>query len=355
VALIAGQGISGLSQVSKMLFRTGALIGCAFSLLALPAVAAAPPKKPVKAAAAKSAPAKPVVAKPAAAKPAVIAKSAAPAPKAAAAKPAAKPVYKLPTGTASKQQLPYEPPPGVRVDPVPGTAAAAPAPAAAKPVAQAAPAKPKAKKTAKAPGKKKRQIASKGGLKNGRAALTPMEKIDQGQLATDHLANAETKSTLDLLASYKETLREGDLETAGVLLRLVLNEKPTHELVTVINDLLGMPLDTQDTEILIELGRAERADAVASQTVSTEDQKVSSPLGERIHAAHAAIAVAPHTSRLQALAAYKQAVTEENSEAAAVALSGVVLQPIDEASVNKANALLGLKNIITPGQLAAAN
>lgn len=332
-------------------FRTGAFALSATLLLTLPALAAPPPKpvKPAAAKTAKAAPAKPA-AKAAPAKPGA---KASPKP---AAKPAAQTVYRLPAGGAP-QKLNAEPPPGVRVDPAPGTAAAAPA-AAPKPAAQAAtPAKAKAKKVAKKPGKKK-QIAGKKSKKMnvGRAALTPMEKIDQGQLATDHLAGAEDKSTLDLLVSYKETLRDGDFETAGVLIRLVVNETPRHEVVTAVNDLIGMPLDTQDTEVLMELARADRADAVAGATaVKAEAGKVGSPLGERIHAAHAAIGAAPRTSRLDALAAYKHAVLEDNAQAAAVALSGVVQGPLDEKAVTTANALLGVKNIITPGQLAAAN
>lgn len=324
-----------------MIFRTGAFVGLAVSLLTLPALAAPPPKA-AKSAAAKASP------KAAAAKPA--AKAAAKP----AAKAAAQTVYRLPAGGAPSK-VSTEPPPGVRVTTAPTAAAA---PSASKPPAQAAaPAKPKAKKAAKAPSKKKQFAGTKSKkLKMGRAALSPMEKIDQGQLATDHLAGAERKSTLDLLVSYKETLREGDLETAGVLLRLITNETPRRAVVTAVNDLLGVPLDTQDTEVLIEIARADRANAVAGDTAARAlDEKVGSPLGERIHAAHAAVEASPRTSRLEALAAYKHAVIEENPEAAAVALSGVVNGPLDQQAVNTANALLGVKNIILPGQLAAAN
>ncbi len=239
----------------------------------------------------------------------------------------------------------------------PATAKAATAKAQAKPAAKAkAAAKPKAKQAAKKAGKKKQLAGKSKKLKVGRAALSPMEKIDRGQLATDHLAGAESRSTLDLLVSYKETLREGDLETAGVLLRLVANETPTREIVTVANDLLGMPLNTQDTEVLIEIARADRADAVAGAAAKkSDDDKVASPLGDRIHAAHAAVEAAPRTSRLEALVAYKHAVTEGNPQAAAVALSGVIQGPLSAAAVNTANALLGVENIISPGQLAAAN
>jgi hypothetical protein len=347
-----------------MTIRYGAFFLSAAFLLTQSALAATPPK-PAKAPVAKAAKAAPKspVAKPAVAKAAP--KAAPAAPKATAkasskpaAKPAAQTVYRLPAGGAPTpvSAKSNEPPPGVRVDPVPGTQAVAPA-AVPKPAAQAVtPAKPKAKKVAQKPGKKKQLARSKTKVKIGRAALTPMERIDQGQLATDHLAGAERKSVLDLLVSYKETLREGDLETAGVLMRLIVNETPRHDVVTAVNDLIGMPLDTQDTEILMDLARADRADAVAGAAAAqAEADKVGSPLGERIHAAHAAIDAAPRTSRLDALAAYKHAVLEDNAQAAAIALSGVVQGPISQEAVNTANALLGVRNIILPGQLAAVN
>ncbi|BCJ89444.1 hypothetical protein IZ6_01790 [Terrihabitans soli] len=328
-----------------MILRTGIFTFCAAFLLTQSALAAVPPK-PAKQT-------KQVAGAKASPKPA--AKTAAPK---ASPKPAAVPAqatYRLPTGGAP-QKVPATPPPGVRTDPAPAAAAAA---APAKPAAQAsAPAKAKPKKTAaKTPGKKKQLASLKSQkLKAGRAALSPMERIDRGQLATDHLTGAEKKSTLELLVSYKETVREGDLETAGVLLRLIANETPRHDMVTVVNDLLGLPVDTQDTEVLLEIARADRADAVAGDTAKKgESDKVPSPLGERIHAAHAAVEAAPRTSRLDALAAYKHAVLEGNATAAAVALSGVVQGRLDQETVNTANALLGVENIFPPGQLAAAN
>lgn len=330
-------------MIFRSLLGTGAIVWAA-SLLTLPALAATPPKatKPV---AAKSAPAKSAPAKPGAAK--ASAKSA----------PAAQTTYKLPTGG---KPVAVPPPPASLTTPAPQKPAAQAATASApKPAAKAAaPAKPKAKKAAKKASKKKKQIASGKGkkVKHGRAALSPMEKIDKGQLATDHLSGAENKSTLDLLVSYKETLRQGDLETAGVLLRLIANETPSHDVATVVNDLIGMPLDTTDTDVLIQIARADRADAVAGDTAKKSvDEKVASPLGERIHAAHAAVQAAPRTPRIEALAAYKHAVTEGNAEAAAVALSGVVQGPLDEAVVNTANALLEVENIIPPGAQAAVN
>jgi hypothetical protein len=318
-----------------MMLRTGAVLWAA-SLLTLPALAATPPKA-AKPTAAKTATAKPAAAKPAAAKPST--------------PPATRQTYRLPTGG---KPAPVPPPPADLTTPAPAQPAAQ---ATAAPAKAAAPAKPKAKKTAKKAGKKKQVASGKGKkVKDGRAALSPMEKIDQGQLATDHLSGAEKKSTLDLLVSYKETLRDGDLETAGVLLRLIANEKPSHQVATAVNDLIGTPLDTQETEILIAIAGAQRANAVASDTAgkSTED-KVASPLGERIHAAHAAVAAAPRTSRIEALAAYKHAVAEGNKEAATVALSGVVQGPLDEATVNTANALLEVENIIPPGPQASVH
>jgi hypothetical protein len=320
---------------------SGALI-CAVSLLTFPALAATPPK------AAKPAATKSPVAK-SAAKPAV----AKPAPAKASTKqaPAAQTTYKLPTGG---KPVAVPPPPADLTTPQkPAAQAAAPA----KPKAQAkAPGKAKAK-VAKKPANKKQIASGKGKkVKQGRAALSLMEKIDQGQLATDYLSGAESKSTLELLVSYKETLRDGDLETAGVLLRLIANENPSHELATTVNDLIGLPLDTAETDILIQIARADRADAVAGDTAKKgTDEKVASPLGERIHAAHAAVEAAPRTSRIEALAAYKHAVTEGNAEAAAIALSGVVQGPLNEAAVNTANALLGVENIISPDRLAAIN
>lgn len=320
-----------------MMFRTGAVVWAA-SLLTLPALAATPPKA-AKPTATKSTPAKPAAAKPAAAK--------------ASAKPApGQTTYRLPTGG---KPVAVPPPPADLTTAAPAQPAAQAA-TAAKPKAEAQ-AKPKAKKTAKKAGKKKQVASGKDKkVKNGRAALSPMEKIDHGQLATDHLSGAESKSTLDLLVSYKQTLRDGDLETAGVLLRLIANEKPSHQVATAVNDLIGTPLDTEETEILIAIAGAQRANAVASDTAEKgKDDKVASPLGERIHAAHAAVAAAPRTSRIEALAAYKHAVTEGNAEAATVALSGVVQGPLNEATVSIANSLLEVDNIISPDKLAAVD
>jgi hypothetical protein len=263
--------------------------------------------------------------------------------KPAVQKAAPKPVKKLPTGSSAKKS--EEPPPGVRVQPQPGQTAAKPA--------KPAP----AKKAAAKPSKKKKHTASKKeSVKSGRAAASssPMDGVDKNQLAVDHLKNAAAKSPLDLLSSYKEVLRDGDLETAAVLLRLAANEEPSHQLVTRVNDMLGVALDTQDTQALLEIARARRADTVIENGAEKRpDDAVASPVGSRIHAAHQAVADAPRRSRLDALAIYKRAVTEHNPEAAALALSGIAQGPVDVALVTQTNELLGLEDAIIPAEQIA--
>jgi ribosomal protein L12E/L44/L45/RPP1/RPP2 len=181
-----------------------------------------------------------------------------------------------------------------------------------------------------------------------------MDGVDKNQLAVDHLKDAAAKSPLDLLSSYKEVLRDGDLETAAVLLRLAANEEPSHQLVTRVNDMLGIALDTQDTQALLEIARARRADTVIENVAEKRpDAAVASPVGSRIHAAHQAVADAPRRSRLDALAIYKRAVTEHNPEAAALALSGIAQGPVDVALVAQTNELLGLEDAIIPAEQIA--
>ena len=262
--------------------------------------------------------------------------------KPAVQKAAPKPVKKLPTGGAKKSE---EPPPGVRVQADPGQAAAKPA----KPAA--------AKKAAAKPSNKKKQTASKKQrVKSGRAAATKslaVDGVDKNQLAVDHLKDAPKKSPLELLASYKEVIGEGDLETAAVLLRLAANEEPNHQLVTRVNDLLGITLDTQDTEVLLEIARARRADTVMENVAKADPEEASSPVGARIQAAHETVAEAPRRSQLEALAIYKRAVTEQNTEAATLALRGLVQGPVDAATVERANALLGLDEAVVSAEQSA--
>jgi hypothetical protein len=325
-----------------------ALVG-ALSLLASTAFAAPAAKKPV---AKPAVAANPAVAQPVAAQPVV---------------------RQLPTGIFGKKKTTTEPPPGVRVQPPPGQAAATPAPAApakapaktaAAPataaVAPAAPATAKAKpppvnKAAAKPAKKKKQVAkAKTKLKSGRAAASPMASVDKNQLAVDHLAGAEAKSPLDLLASYKETVREGDFETAGVLLRLAAQSTPDHELITQLNDVLGISMNTEDTEILLQIARASPANAFAKDMpVAKSPEPTASPVSTRVQLAHAVVESAPKVSRIEALGVYKRAIAEERSDIAALALGSVVQGTLDEEAVTKVNTLLGLSSVIPAGQIVA--
>lgn len=247
--------------------------------------------------------------------------------------------------TAKSAKKSDEPPPGVRVAPPPGQKAEKPA------------AKKPSKKVAKSKKKKKKRSAKrKGKVKSGRAAASdsPLAGIDKNQLAVDHLSDAGKKSTLALLKSYKETLRDGDFETAAILLRLAAGETPDRKLIVTVNDLLGVPLDTTDTQVLLEVAQAARADAVAGDINNPDAPKpVDSPVGARIHAAHAAVAETPQRSRIAGLRAYKQAIALENPEAAALALAALVETPLAPETVAAANELLGIEGALPADQIVA--
>ncbi len=327
-----------------MAIRTKAALVGALSLLTSTTAFAASAAKtaPKPPAAAKAAVVKPAVTQPAAARPVVVVR---------------------PAGLFSARpsvQKSQEPPPGVRIQPSPGQAAAipataAPATATATPQAPAAKAAP-IKKAAAKPAKKKKQIAkSKTKVKTGRAAAgaSALANVDKNQLAIDHLSGAETKSPLDVLASYKETVHEGDLETAGVLLRLAAQDTPDHALITQVNDLLGISVNTEDTEILLQIARGSRANAFAKDAPATKSAALAaSPVSTRVQLAHAAVESVPRSSRIEALGVYKRAVAEERSDLAALAL-GAVVGTLDEETVTKANTLLGLSSVIPAGQIVA--
>ena len=206
------------------------------------------------------------------------------------------------------------------------------------------PRKSKGKKLAKAKGKDK-------------GAKAPVEltqkNLDPAHVAADLLQDAGQKSPLELLGSYKQTVEQGDLETAAVLLRVAADAEISHPLIVQANDLLGVALDTQDTEVLVEIGRTPRAAAVTRAVAPKPAAPAATPNNARIEAAHALVAAAPRTSTIDYLGAYKFAVLAGNSEAAAVALAGALRKPIDEGSVIQANALLGLAGNVTANAVGA--
>jgi hypothetical protein len=148
-------------------------------------------------------------------------------------------------------------------------------------------------------------------------------------------------------------VQEGDLETAAVLLRIAADAEITHPLVVQTNDLIGVALDTQDTQVLVEIGATSRAAAVSKAVAPKPASRAATPNNARIDAAHALVAAAPRTSAIDYLGAYKFAVLAGNSEAAALALAGALRRPVDEGSVIQANALLGLAGNVTANAVGA--
>lgn len=233
-----------------------------------------------------------------------------------------------------------EPPPGVRVEPKPVELAKAQPKKSAK--------KKAAKKASKKAAKKK---SKKEDVKTGRAALT--QGVDKDQLAVDHLKNAGRKSPLALLSSYKETIEDGDFETAAILLRLAADGTPERKDVNEVNDLLGIHLDTQETQVLLEVARASRADTVIENVEERLSDGGAAPdkdAKSRIDAAHAAVETARHAP-VRALAIYKRAVLEGNEEAASLALAAVAGGPANEDVEEEARSLLRLDD----GTLAAVD
>ncbi len=265
-------------------------------------------------------------------------------PAAAAAKPQNQ-VRRLP-GTASDEL-----PPGVRLPPPPPTGGAKAS--TSKPSAKQASASKSKKSAGKKAGAKKsggKKKAAKGKgksetVKSGRAALSTVAGVDADQLDVDHLKGVETKSPIELLMSYKEVLEAGDLETAAVLLRLAVDDEPGRESVTRINDLLGIKLDTQDTDALIDVAKAKRAAIVTANVEGRGGDEAPATAADgasRISAAHAAVAVPTQRSAIMALANYKRAMEENNREAAALSLAAAVGRPADDLAAARANALLGI-------------
>lgn len=236
------------------------------------------------------------------------------------------------------------------------TAHAAPAKKAAKPKGKAAKPDAKAKsKTAKGGKKAKaapKAAASKKVVKTGRAALTQRELLDDNQFAPGLIDTAGSKTPVELLAEYKETANEGDLESAAVLLRLATGEPLNHGIVAATNTLIGVSLDHEDTNGLIELDNTPRTQMVVGVVKSSANSSVAEPT-ERISAAHTAVAATLPSSALNCLSAYKLAATQGDAQSAAFALACANRQPVDEEDVAKADALLGIASPVPPARLVA--
>ncbi|MGQ4273687.1 hypothetical protein [Terrihabitans sp. B22-R8] len=230
--------------------------------------------------------------------------------------------------------------------------------------AEAAPAKKSAKAKAKSKGKAVRKAARTGkgkaagkkvSVKNART--DPPSKIylvDSDQLAPGLVETAGAKTPIELLAAYKTSAQDGDLETAAVLLRMAAGEDLTRPIVAQTNGLVGISLDTADTSAVVEIAATARAEAAAEVAV----QKAATPTeipaqGERVGAAHAAMARAPQVSPLICLSAYKNAAHRGDAQSAAFALACANRGKVDEADVRQANDLLGVTPPVPAEQMAA--
>jgi hypothetical protein len=238
-----------------------------------------------------------------------------------------------------------------------GTATAQAA-TAKKPVKSKGKAKPAAKAKATKGGKKakakgpSKAAAAKTAVKTGRAALTQRELLDDTQFAPGLIDTAGSKTPVELLSEYKTTANEGDLESAAVLLRLASGEPLNHALVVATNDLIGVSLDSEDTAGLVELDRSPRTQMVIGVVKSSTAAADPQP-SERISAAHTAVAATLPSSALNCLSAYKLAAGQGDAQSAAFALACANRQPVDEADVAKANALLGVASPVPPARLVA--
>ncbi len=213
----------------------------------------------------------------------------------------------------------------------------------AKSAAKAAPAK--AKKVTKAKGKKSRKAAkskSRGKGKPTAVAALPLDRLEAAQVEPDMVKNAGSKSAIELLASYKQAVNEGDLETAAVLLRVTSGHKLTHEIVSQANELLGVTLDGDDREVLVQLSASPRTAEVANAVAPKTEAADVSTFEGRISSVHAVANAAPRTSALNCLVAYKRAVETGRSDTAGIALAAAIRKPVDEPTVHEANELLGL-------------
>ncbi len=230
----------------------------------------------------------------------------------------------------------------------PAKAAAQAKPAtAAKPAAKAATAKPvaKGKKVAKAKSKKSKKFAkgrNRGKGKPAAVAALPLDRLDAAQVEPNMVKDAGAKSAIELLASYKRAVNEGDLETAAVLLRVTSGHRLTHEIVSQANELLGVTLDGDDREVLVQLSGSPRTAEVANAVAPKAEAAGATTFKGRIGAVHAAANAAPRTSALDCLAAYKRAVETGRSDSAGIALAAAIRKPVDEPTVHEANELLGL-------------
>jgi hypothetical protein len=116
---------------------------------------------------------------------------------------------------------------------------------------------------------------------------------------------------------------------------------------------LGISMNTEDTEILLQIARASRANAFAKDMPAAKSAAAAaSSVSTRVRLAHAAVESTPRSSPIEALGVYKRAVAEERSDLAALAL-GAVVGALDEETVTKANTLLGLRSVIPAGQIVA--
>lgn len=202
-----------------------------------------------------------------------------------------------------------------------------------------------ASKSSKQNAKKKRsarKTVRKSSARRGKAPAKAVRTLDSEHIAPEIVADAGKKPPLELMSDYKRMVEEGDLETAAVLLKLATQKPVTQALVGEVNILLGVSLDSQDAEALVEIAGTNRAVEVAA-LVSPADAP--SKLSERLEHAHAAVSSmhgAAVGSPVERLAAYKRAIAARNLPAAVVALRAAAKTEVSDGTVFVANSLLGL-------------
>jgi hypothetical protein len=210
--------------------------------------------------------------------------------------------------------------------------------------AEAAPAKQKAKK--KSAGKRKtirkRTARRSKPQSSSAAAIATPQTLDPSHVAPEIVEGAAQKTPIELLADYKRTAEEGDLETAAVLLTLAAEKPVTRILVGEVNMLLGVPLDGEDSDVLVEISETSRTAYVAKQVAPERAKTGFAATLEHAHSVTMQAGGATPGSPVERLAAYKRAVGENDLPTAAKALTAAVQAPLVEETVLRANLLLDL-------------
>jgi hypothetical protein len=199
-------------------------------------------------------------------------------------------------------------------------------------------------------------------IKEDKAAkAASLGKLNAAHASPAALAHASRNSTVGQIAAYKAAVEKGDLDAAAALLAGLANKDISTKAVTELNALLGVTLTEDQAAAVAQQARDQQAGAAparggmsansrgAGKSKAETEQTIAAParsaaLG-RVNAAHASTRAfdrAAPNSAVGRMAAYQQALLDNDLDKAAAVLAAASNKSVSTETVRGLNGLLGI-------------